>query len=161
MRARVENVGKVKKYVAAVGASEMVRIMDEMGVVGEHVLVTGPRMKVKGDWTEEKMLEEMEGCEVQHTLLVFGPGNGMVEHGRKGSRGTGGEVELIMEGEGKTRTEYHLTEPTSRMAEEREYQIHLVYGLMRGLRKLCGGRRLCMWDCCPDMWRYVVGRRGT
>jgi hypothetical protein len=89
MRARVGNVGNVKKYVAAVGASEMVRIMEEMGVVGEQVLLLGPKVKVKGEWTEKKMmrvLEEMEGCEVQpDTILVFGPGNGMLEHGRKGS----------------------------------------------------------------------------
>jgi hypothetical protein len=153
VRARVENMGKGKRYVAAVGASEMVRIMEEMGVVGEQVLLLGPKVKVKGEWTEEKMmkvLEEMEECEIQpDTILVFGPGNGMVEHGRKGSRGTGGEVKLIMEGEGRLRTEYHLTEPTRRMTEEREHQIPLVYGLMRGLRKLCGGGGDCVCGSPP------------
>jgi hypothetical protein len=37
MRSRQENVGKTKKYMAAVGASEMGRIMEEMEVIGIQV----------------------------------------------------------------------------------------------------------------------------
>jgi hypothetical protein len=43
-----------------------------------------------------------------------------------------------MEGEGKIRTEYHLTEPTRRMTEEREHLVGLVHRLTRGIKKLCG-----------------------
>jgi hypothetical protein len=53
MRARLENQGKVKRYVVAVGASEMVRVMEKMEKEGSKVIVTGPRVKVKGEWMEE------------------------------------------------------------------------------------------------------------
>jgi hypothetical protein len=64
--------------------------------MGEQVLMMGPKVRVRGEWNEEKMmraLEELEQCEVApDTVLVFGPGNCMVEHRKKGSRGLGGEV---------------------------------------------------------------------
>jgi hypothetical protein len=153
MRARFEGQGRLKKYVVAVGASEMVRLMEEVERLGEQVLMVGPKVRVKGEWNEEKMmrvLEELENCEVTpDTVLVFGPGNCLVEHGKKGSRGLGGEVKLIMEGEGRIRTEYHLTEPIRRMTEERDLMVGMVHGLMRGIKKLCGGTEVVYIGLLP------------
>jgi hypothetical protein len=100
-----ENIGKTKKYVVRVGASEMGRILGEMEGVGSQVLLTGPMIKVQGDWTDEKMAEVMEAvdkCEVLPShILIGGPGNAMVVHGRADGRGLGGEKKLVVEGEGR------------------------------------------------------------
>jgi hypothetical protein len=102
MRARVEGQGERRKYVAAVGASEMGRMMEEVERIGEQVLMMGPTVRIKGDWREDKLMrvmEELEKCEVEPDyILVFGPGNEMVVHGKTEGRGTGGEKKLIMEG---------------------------------------------------------------
>jgi hypothetical protein len=60
MRSKQENVGRTKKYVVGVGASEMGRILREMEEIGSQVLLTGPMIKVQGDWTDDKMAEVME-----------------------------------------------------------------------------------------------------
>jgi hypothetical protein len=110
MRSRQENVGKTKKYVAAVGASEMGLIIEEMEVIGRQVLLVGPVAKVQGDWEEEKMAEvreTMDRCEIpNHYILVGGTGIAIVMHGRAGGRaGMGGKKRLMVEGEGKIRVE--------------------------------------------------------
>jgi hypothetical protein len=79
LRAKLEYQGRVKKYVAAVGALEMGRIMEEMGTVEAQVLLVGPAVKVKGEWNKIKMmqvLEELEQCEVTPDyILVNEPGH--------------------------------------------------------------------------------------
>jgi hypothetical protein len=75
--------------------------------MGEQVVMVGPSVRIKGEWNEEKLMrvmEELEKCEVEPDyILVFGPGNEMVVHGKTEGRGTGGEKRLIMEGEGRIR----------------------------------------------------------
>jgi hypothetical protein len=58
MRAKQERVGSIKKFVVGVGASEKGRILGEM-----EVLLTGPMIKVQGDWTDEKKAEFMEAVD--------------------------------------------------------------------------------------------------
>jgi hypothetical protein len=86
MRARQEKTGSIKKFVVGVGASEMGRIMREIEEVGSQVLLTGPMVKVQGDWTDEKMAEVMEAVDKGEIppshILIGGPGNAMVLHGR-------------------------------------------------------------------------------
>jgi hypothetical protein len=146
MRARFEGQGRVKKYITAVGASVMGRMMDEIDKVGSQVVMVGPTVKVKGEWGEEKLMwamEEIGKCEVEPDyVFVFGPGNDMVVHGRAEARGTGGEKKLVMEGEGKIRAEYHLTEPARRTKKEKEQMVNLVYGLLRGIKKISGNTQV-------------------
>jgi hypothetical protein len=160
MRARQEKVGSIKKFVVGVGASEMGRIMGEIDEVGSQVLLTGPMIKVQGDWTDEKLAEVMEAVDKGEIppshILIGGPGNAMVIHGRADGRGLGGEKKLVVEGEGKIRVEYHLTEPVRRSIRETEELVGKVHGLMRGLRKLCPGTQIIyrfprhVEQCCRE-----------
>jgi hypothetical protein len=146
MRARVEGQEERRKYVTAVGASVMGRMMEEVERIGEQVLMMGPTVRIKGEWKEDKLMkvmEDLEKCEVEPDyILVFGPGNEMVVHGKTEGRGTGGEKKLIMEGEGRIRVEFHLTEPARRTTRDKEHLVNMVYGLMRGIRKMCGGSKV-------------------
>jgi hypothetical protein len=38
--------------------------------------------------------------------------------------------------------EFHLTEPARRTTRDKEYLVNLVYGLMRGIRKMCGNTKV-------------------
>jgi hypothetical protein len=82
MRAKFDGQVRIKKYVVAVGT----RLMEEIKLVGNQLVMMGLAVKVIGEWHWDKMmmvLEDLEKCEVEPDyILVFGPGNEMVIHGR-------------------------------------------------------------------------------
>jgi hypothetical protein len=90
-----------------------------------------------------EVMEAIDGCEtIPSHILVGGPGNAMVLHGKAEGRGLGGEKKLVVEGEGRIRVEYHLTKPVRRSMRETEELEGKVHGLMRGLKKLCVGTQI-------------------
>jgi hypothetical protein len=139
MRARYEGKGRTKKYVAMIGASEIGRMAGEIGRMGEQVVMLGPVVRIRGEWTEDKVaqaVEEVKLSEIEPDMIVIaGPGNSQVKHGRTEVRGYGPEIKVVHTREGRIRKEFHPTEPARNSLKEKERLVNMVEDMVRGIRE--------------------------
>jgi hypothetical protein len=86
---------------------------------------------------------------VRHTenvdvVVIGGPTNSLVRHGKEGERGFGGErvVKIVRKGGGREewQVRYHLTDPVKISMMEKTEMIDRVTGVMEDVRKLMGNK---------------------
>jgi len=123
MRVRVRKVvdSASKVRVVTIGASIVKHIRSQMESMGEGRIELGEHIEVRGK------LDRAEGLRVEARLagvestpdkiLIGGPGNSMVEHGKVGQRGMRPEriVKVVRGQDGEVErlaSAFHLTEPT-------------------------------------------------
>jgi hypothetical protein len=99
MRARFEGKGRARKYVLLIGASEMSRMASEISKIGEQVIMQGPMVRIRGEWSADKVYQAVEQaklCEIDpDKIVIAGPGNSQIKHGRTEIRGFGPEKRIV------------------------------------------------------------------
>jgi hypothetical protein len=130
MRARFEGVGKVKKSVLVIGASEAGRMVEELERIGDDILVIS-MIRIRGEVNEEKVEHVVEearlGVIAPDKIIIFRPGNSQSVHGKPENRGKGPER--------KIKVEYHMTEPAKISMGEKEKIVGLMEYMVDELRK--------------------------
>jgi hypothetical protein len=116
MRTRFEGKGKERMTVVMIGASEAVRLVEEMEKIGEQLVDTSQTIRIRGEWTVEKIDQAIQEAKLMEAvpdkIVVMGPGNSQVKHGRVEFRGKGPEQKIVYNEDRSIRVECHLTEPT-------------------------------------------------
>jgi hypothetical protein len=137
MRARFEGKGRARKYVLLIGASEMRRMAAEIGKIGEQVIMQGPMVRIRGEWSADKVYQAVEQaklCEIDpDRIVIAGPGNSQIKHGRMEIRGFGPEKRIVCKEDGRIMTEFHLTEPSKTTVREKERSVGLVQKMVEDL----------------------------
>jgi hypothetical protein len=135
MRTLREDEDERKLRVVLLGSSQLSRIGNEMErkhkekiEIVDRVRLEGAEMRVNME--KAKRVSEEHGDEVD-VVLVAGPGNSLVVHGKEGERGFAGErkVRIVKKenGEEDWSVRYHLTDPVKiTMAEKVELVDRLV-----------------------------------
>jgi hypothetical protein len=138
MRARFEGVGKVKKSVLVIGASEAGRMVEELERIGDDILVIS-MIRIRGEVNEEKVEQVVEearlGVIAPDKIVIFGPGNSQSVHGKPENRGKGPERKIVYNEEGEIKVEYHMTEPAKISMGEKEKIVGLMEYMVDELRK--------------------------
>jgi hypothetical protein len=121
LRVRKALLGEARVRILTIGASEVGRIRAEVkrmsdgkAVLGEHIKIQG-KLDRKESVRLESVLDRVNVC--PDKVVIGGPGNSILESGRKGERGTGAErvVTVRKSREGGVESlncEFHLKEPT-------------------------------------------------
>jgi hypothetical protein len=150
MRMRVlgeREEGKRVKVVM-VGASQVGRIGEELKRrFGAKVDVKSV-LRMEGENTERKNMELISELgklsETVDVVVIGGPTNSLVRHGKEGERGFGGErvVRIVKKGGGREewQVRYHLTDPVKISMTEKTELIDRVTGLMSDVRKMMGSK---------------------
>jgi hypothetical protein len=138
-----ENGEDKRMRVLVVGASQMGRIGDEMAKMhGDRVRVVG-RVRMGDEHTAEQhreMLEEVALMKEEvDVVVVDGPTNSLVRHGKVGERGFGGERQVRVvknrDREDEWTVTYHMTDPVritmTEKAELVESMVELVVEVKR------------------------------
>jgi hypothetical protein len=139
-----ENDKKVR--VLLVGASQMSRLGDEIGIKrGVKVDVVGC-VRMEGENTEQKnlrMLQEVQRNMGRVDLVVVGwPTNSLVRRGKKGGRGFGGErnvkVRKLKSGKEECNVTYHLTDPVKINMVEKAELVERFVELLHQVKQIGG-----------------------
>jgi CO dehydrogenase/acetyl-CoA synthase gamma subunit (corrinoid Fe-S protein) len=73
--------------------------VEEMDRIGEQLVDTSQTIKIRGEWTMEKIdnaIQEAKLMEaVPDRIVIMGPGNAQVKHGRMEVRGKGPERKIV------------------------------------------------------------------
>jgi hypothetical protein len=121
------------------GASEAERLVEEMEKIGEQLVDTSQTIKIRGEWTVEQNDQAIQEAKLMEAvpdkLVIMGPGNSQVKHGRLELRGKGPERKIMYNKDRSIRVEYHLTEPTRISLGEKEKLVGLVELLTDELRR--------------------------
>jgi hypothetical protein len=130
MKTRFEGKGKVRKTVVVIGASEAGRLVEEMEKIGEQLVDTSQMIKIRGEWTVEKIDHATQEAKLMEAvpdkIVIMGPWNSQVKHGRLEVRGKGPERKIVYNEDMSIRVEYHLTEPSRISLGEKEKLVGLV-----------------------------------
>jgi hypothetical protein len=135
MRTLREDEDERKVRVVLLGSSQLNRIGNEMERKNKEKIEIVDRVRLEGaemsaNMEKAKRVLEEHGDEVD-VVLVAGPGNSLVVHGKEGERGFAGEREVRIvkkeNGEEDWSVRYHLTDPVKiTMAEKVELLDRLV-----------------------------------
>jgi hypothetical protein len=130
-----------------VGASQIGRMGQEMvSVHGDKVVVVG-RVKMSDEHTERKhaeMVEEINRMKDEVDVVVIGgPANSLVKHGKEGERGFGGErrvkVTKDKDGDDVWDLTYHLTDPVKITMTEKAELVEKMVDMMVDMKRTVGG----------------------
>jgi hypothetical protein len=142
---RESGVDKRVKLVL-VGASQMGRMGQEMvNVHGDKVVVVG-RVKMSDEHTEKRhaeMVEEIHRMKDEVDVVVIGgPANSLVKHGKEGERGFGGErhvrVTKDKDGDDEWDLTYHLTDPVKITMTEKAELVEKMVDMMVDMKRTVG-----------------------
>jgi hypothetical protein len=152
-----ETVKKVR--VLMVGASQMNRLGDEMRKRhGDRVEVVGcVRMEGENTAMKNKRMVQEVGAMIGDVDVVVlgGPTNSLVRHGKEGERGFGGErlvkVKKLRDGREEWNVTYHLTDPVKISMMEKAELVEQMVDLLGQVKGLGGNRvrviHLTMFPC--------------
>jgi hypothetical protein len=133
-----------KPAVLMVGGSQMGRMEKEMRKKGREVVEMRGWVEMKGEWNEDEVKRVAEevgnkgrGVDV---VVLGGPGNVIVKHGKREERGFCPErtVNVGRDEEGEMRgvsVKYHLTEPARLTMREREDLVIMAGKLVGEIRE--------------------------
>jgi hypothetical protein len=123
MRMRFEGVGKVKKSVLVIGASEAARLVEELERIGDDILLIS-MIRLRGGINEEKVEQVVEearlGVIAPDKVIIFGPGNSQAVHGKPEHRGKGPERKIVYNEDEEIQVEYHDRASKDQHGGERE-----------------------------------------
>jgi hypothetical protein len=143
---RESGVDKRLKLVL-VGASQMGRMGQEMASVhGDEVVVVG-RVKMSDEHTDKQHSEMIEEVlrmkEEVDVVVVGGPANSLIKHGKEGERGFGGErhvrVTKDKDGDNECNMTYHLTDPAKITMTEKAELVEKMVDMMVDMKRTVGG----------------------
>ncbi len=132
--------------VLLVGASQIGRIGAELTRMhGDRVSVVGV-VKMSDEHTEERhaeMLEEIaELKEEVDVVIVGGPTNSLVRHGKEGVSGFGGERQVRVtknrDGEDEWTVTYHMTDPMRITMTEKSELVERMVELLTETKRTVG-----------------------
>jgi hypothetical protein len=134
-RVRLREGESKKCRVLFVGGSQVGRMMEDVGRVGKQVVSEGVWVRVNGflsdDEADKVVGKVAELGKTFDKVVIGGPGNSLVTHGRGGEKGHRPERTVTVEKDGngrvvKIESRYHLTEPVRiSMAERRELAVRM------------------------------------
>ena len=159
--------GKVKAVV--IGGSQMGRIGNEMIRVGGAVISEQRYIAVKGQLTDEeadRVIGELKGSGVRaEKVLVGGPSNSVLVHGRESERGHWPErsVNVVRGPNGEVtrmETRYHMTEPSRITMMERGRLVKRTVSLLRRIREVTGARDITYVTMYPRHVTRCCSRKG-
>jgi hypothetical protein len=177
-----ENETVRKLRVLLVGASQMNRLGDEMRKRHEDKVEVVGCVRMEGENTvmkNRKMVQEV-GTRIGNVdvVVVGGPTNSLVRHGKEGERGFGGErlvkVKKLRDGREEWNVTYHLTDPVKISMMEKAELVEQVVDLLGQVKSLGGNNvrviHLTMFprftrECCKghmtdeDVWLLDGVRR--
>jgi hypothetical protein len=146
MRTLREEEDERKVRVMMVGSSQLKRIAnmlqkehgDRIEIV-ECVRIEGEEMAVNMERARREVLVHKEELDV---VLVRGPGNSLVVHGKEGEHGFAGEREVRIakkvNGEEDWTVQYHLTDPVKITMAEKVEMVDRMVNFMEDVMKMVG-----------------------
>jgi hypothetical protein len=146
MRCLRENGDDRRLRVLLVGASQVGRIGAEMGKIqSEKVRIVG-QVRMGDEHTEEKHEEIVEGVRRKmdevDVVVVGGPSNSQVRHGKEGERGFESEIQVRIvrnrEGDDEWHITYHMTDQVKIPMTEKVELVDRMVELMADVKKMVG-----------------------
>jgi hypothetical protein len=168
-RVRRESRDSGKVRVMVIGGSQMRRIGREMVRVGGTVIRDLRVIPVYGQLDEAEMGRVIERVKAEEgrfdRIVVGGPSNSVLVHGREGERGHRPERSVVaVRGEkGEVmclKTRYHMTEPTRITMSERRRLVDRVIDMIGKVREVTGVRETCYVTMYPRHLTRCCGRVG-
>ncbi len=153
MRCLRESGEDKRLRVLMVGASQMGRIGDELSKMhGEKVRVVG-RVRMSEEHTADQHMEMLKEVALRKeevdVVIIGGPTNSLVRHGKEGERGFGGERQVRVvknsDGEDEWTVTYHMTDPVRITMTEKVELVESVVEL-----------ECCMRRCSRGLWSGAV-----
>jgi hypothetical protein len=144
MRTLREDEEKRKLRVVLLGSSQLNRIGNEMERKNKEKIEIVDRVRLEGveigvNMEKAKRVLEEHGDEVD-VVLVAGPGNSLVIHGKEGERGFAGEREVRIvrrvNGEEDWSVRYHLTDPVKITMAEKAELVDKVVTFVEDIRDM-------------------------
>jgi hypothetical protein len=132
--------------VLMVGASQMGRVGDEMQRMhGEKMRLVG-RVRMCEEHTADQHMEILEEVTLRRdemdVVIVWGPTNSLVRHGKEGERGFGGERQVRVvknsDGEDEWTVTYHMTDPVRITMTEKADLVEGMVELIGGIKRTVG-----------------------
>jgi hypothetical protein len=132
--------------VLMVGASQMGRVGDELQRMhGEKVRLVG-RMRMCEEHTADHHMEVLEEVALRRdevdVVIVGGPTNSLVRHGKEGERGFGGERQVRVvknsDGEDEWTVTYHMTDPVRITMTEKADLVEGMVELIGEIKRTVG-----------------------
>ena len=159
--------GKVKALL--VGGSQMGRIGREMVRVGGSVLSDVKFVAVKGQLSDEEASRVMEDIRGSGTrvdkVIVGGPSNSVLVHGREGERGYSPErtVTVVRGANGEVlrmENKYHMTEPSRVTMGERRRLVERTVDMVKQIRQVTGAADITYVTMYPRHVSRCCNRKG-
>jgi hypothetical protein len=146
MRCLRESEVDKRLKVMIVGASQMGRMGKEMASVHGDKLTVVSRVRMSDEHTAQQhaeMIEEvMRMKDEVEVVVVGGPSNSLVKHGKEGERGFGGErrvrVTKDKDGDDEWNMTYHLTDPVKLTMTEKAELVEKMVDMMVDMKRCVG-----------------------
>jgi hypothetical protein len=146
MRCLRESEVDKRLKVMIVGASQMGRMGKEMASVHGDKLTVVSRVRMSDEHTAQQhaeMVEEvMRMKDEVEVVVIGGPSNSLVKHGKEGERGFGGErrvkVTRDKDGDDEWNMTYHLTDPVKLTMTEKAELVEKMVDMMVDMKRCVG-----------------------